>query len=65
MTLQTIDFDFGRFSDTRSRAGTRPRARAAYQDDADGLGLFRGLRVAIPLSLLLWAGIVAGAFWLI
>ncbi len=43
----------------RPRPLERPRARAA---PSDPLGFFRGLALALPISLALWAGIL-GAAW--
>ena len=60
MTLQTLDVEFLRFAERR------PDSRGDGPDgDADGLDVFRALRLGIPLSLLLWVAIVAGFIWLI
>jgi len=36
----------------------------AHEAPSDPLDFFRGLALAIPLSLLLWAGIFRAAWWL-
>jgi hypothetical protein len=32
--------------------------------DADGLGCARGLKHAVPVCILFWAGIALGLYWL-
>ena len=61
MTLHSIEFD------TFQGPGERVESdlREHLNDDPDGLGAFRSLIFAIPVSLALWTGIILGLAWVL
>ena len=37
---------------------------STHETPSDSLGFFRGMAVALPIGLMLWAAIVAAAWWM-
>ena len=60
MTLQSLELDA--YQSPQENAAD---LRGHVEGDADGFGLFRAMRWAAPVGVIMWAGIVAGVLALL